>query len=112
VTYGQAGDLAVPLDYDGDGITDVAVYRPSNGTWYFNRSAAGVGSLPFGIPGVDVPVYEPLTYKIASSFSALNAARADAVTRGSGLIVPLVGESIPSKLRHHDSALSALASSG
>ena len=35
VTYfGLASDIAVPGDYDGDGITDYAVFR--NGTWFVN----------------------------------------------------------------------------
>ncbi|CAN5344199.1 hypothetical protein BH10ACI3_BH10ACI3_25120 [soil metagenome] len=37
------------FDYDGDGRSDVSVYRPSNGLWYLQRSTAGEAATQFGI---------------------------------------------------------------
>ncbi len=39
------------FDYDGDGKADISVFRPSNSTWYLNRSQAGVASTQFGAAG-------------------------------------------------------------
>ncbi|HWN08595.1 MAG TPA: FG-GAP-like repeat-containing protein [Pyrinomonadaceae bacterium] len=37
--FGLAGDVRLPHDYDGDGQTDVAVWRPQNGDWYIMQSS-------------------------------------------------------------------------
>ena len=44
VSFGQKGDVPVPGDYDGDGRTDVAVFRPATATWYALLSSAGPGT--------------------------------------------------------------------
>jgi hypothetical protein len=50
---------SVRLEFEGDGVTDVSVYRPATGQWFVLRSSTGFSSaLPttvFGAPG-DVPV--------------------------------------------------------
>lgn len=54
--FGQAGDLPVPADYDGDGRTDLAVYRPTTAQWIIQLSNGGSRTVQFGQPGVDRPV--------------------------------------------------------
>ena len=51
IAFGDGTDTPVPGDYDGDGATDVAVFRSSTATWYVLDQFAIV----FGDPG-SVPV--------------------------------------------------------
>jgi photosystem II stability/assembly factor-like uncharacterized protein len=78
-TYGRGAyqintrTIGKPLaDFDGDGKTDVSVFRPTDGTWYLLRSQAGFAATQFGTSGdqpapgdydgdakTDIAVYRP-----------------------------------------------------
>jgi hypothetical protein len=56
--FGNADDIGVMGDWNGDGMRTPGVFRPSNGTWYVSDDiyAAQVsGVFPFGSPG-DIPI--------------------------------------------------------
>jgi uncharacterized delta-60 repeat protein len=55
VHFGSPGDVPAPGDFDGDGKTDRAVFRPSEGNWYILFSSGGWTGLHFGQNG-DLPV--------------------------------------------------------
>jgi hypothetical protein len=69
-TPGPSG--AACFDYDGDGKTDISIFRPSNGDWFLQRSRDGLYGAEFGfgtdriVPGdydgdgkTDIAVYRP-----------------------------------------------------
>lgn len=58
--WGVAGDLPVAGDFDGDGARDIAVYRPSSGTWFIRLSSlqfaiVSMRTIRWGQPG-DLPI--------------------------------------------------------
>lgn len=56
VQWGQGGDVPVAANYGGDARRELAVWRPSNGTWYIR----GVGNYQWGVK-TDLPAAADFT---------------------------------------------------
>ncbi|MET0751776.1 MAG: reprolysin-like metallopeptidase [Pyrinomonadaceae bacterium] len=83
---GLAPAVKSRADFDGDGKTDLSVFRPTEGNWYLNRSTAGVQVLHWGIstdtlvPGdydndgkTDTAVFRPSNSAGTPDFYVLNS---------------------------------------
>jgi sugar lactone lactonase YvrE len=58
VRLGTTATTTSPADFDGDGRSDVTVFRPSTGQWFVRRSSQGYGLsdlYAWGLPG-DLPI--------------------------------------------------------
>jgi Tol biopolymer transport system component len=54
--FGSGEDKIVPADFNGDLLTEIAVWRPSTGTWYTSLNPAiNYGAFQWGTAG-DIPV--------------------------------------------------------
>jgi hypothetical protein len=94
-------------DFDGDGRTDLSVFRPSEGNWYLNRSTAGFTGLNWGISTdtitpadydgdgkADIGVFRPSNAAGVADFYILRSATntAFAPSWGSMMDVPVAAD--------------------
>ena len=66
-TFGATGldDIPIPGDFDGNGVTDTAVFRPDTAQWLIaldaSGNAIGAMSYSFGATGLtDIPTMAPI----------------------------------------------------
>ena len=94
-------------DFDGDGKTDLSVFRPTEGNWYLQRSTAGFSAINWGttgdklVPGdydgdnkTDTAVFRPTDVAGAADFYVLmsNGFTFSGYSWGSTGDVPVVGD--------------------
>jgi hypothetical protein len=55
--FATTGDVPVVGNWDGNGISDVGVFRPASGNWYMDTTKTGIvnKSFHFGTTG-DTPI--------------------------------------------------------
>ena len=77
----QANDISSQtlFDFDGDGKSDVSVFRPSNSVWYLLQSQNGFAATVFGLPKtksfrrIMTATAKPILPFIATAFGISNA---------------------------------------
>jgi len=66
--WGRIGDVPVGGDYNGDRFTDISVFRPSGGTWYFRDIFGQIHGVQWGTDG-DKPVPADYDYDGITDFA-------------------------------------------
>jgi VCBS repeat protein len=105
---GSVGDVPLSGDIDGDGINDLVVWRPTDGTWYWLMSSSnftrgdsrvwgGSGDVPMlsdldGDGADDLVVWRPSTGEWFWLTSSSNYTAADTRRWGGGGDVPLLAD--------------------
>lgn len=99
-------------DFDGDGKTDISVFRPSDGHWYISKSSGGYSFVPWGlrtdrlVPGdydgdgkTDLAVnrLDPCicTFQTANTWYILRSSDNTVLTRQFGRVLFSFAEPIP-----------------
>ena len=85
---GDAAQRPAQFDFDGDGRSDISVFRPDNGVWYMLDSTAGFSAVQFGsaadkiVPAdydgdgkTDIAVYRNGTWYLHRSIAGFTAVR-------------------------------------